>query len=160
MISIWVVAFTRPNAYLDLCRLNLVFGIFEKIFWLQCLFINCPPKLAFSKMMSLCNQKLNILQKKICSHIFGLFNKFLFFYTFKQIVIFFIAKYKRNTLHTHIFNQKDTHLFFGICKSTKLHVCTVLLYDTAGYIYQLFICIFSVYFANLLYSTSFSSYSL
>ena len=129
MISIWVVAFTRPNAYLDLCRLNLVFGIFEKI---------------------------------SSNHIFGLFNKFLFlFYTFKQIVIFFIAKYKRNTLHTHIFNQKDTHLFFGICKSTKLHVCTVLfLYDTAGYIYQLFICIFSVYFANLLYSTSFSSYSL
>ena len=128
VISIWVVAFTRPNAYLDLCRLNLVFGIFEKNF--------------------------------VKSYIWAIFNKFLFFYTFKQIVIFFIAKYKRNTLHTHIFNQKDTHLFFGICKSTKLHVCTVLLYDTAGYIYQLFICIFSVYFANLLYSTSFSSYSL
>ena len=96
----------------------------------------------------------------IKSYIWAIFYKFLFFYNFKQIVIFFIAKYKRNTLHTHIFNQKDTHLFFGICKSTKLHVCTVLLYDTAGYIYQLFICIFSVYFANLLYSTSFSSYSL
>ena len=155
MISIWVVAFTRPNAYLDLCRLNLVFGIFEKIFWLQCLFINCPPKLAFSKMMSLCNQKLNILQKKYARIYLGYLTSFYFFILLNKLLSFLLQSTKEIP-YTLIFLTKKTRIYFLEFARVLNYMCVLysymILLDTfINFLFAFFLCILQTCFIVLLF---------